>query len=331
MSTILVTGAGGFLGKVLCRMLLEEGHELRGFARGRYPELEAMGVDMRRGSLEDRDQVMEAVAGSELVYHVAAKAGVWGSYEDYYGCNVLGTQHIIEACLHHKVPRLVYTSTPSVTFAGQDEEGIDESTPYAPHFLNNYGRTKAMAEKMVLASNGDALATVALRPHLIWGPGDPHLVPRVIAKAKSGRLRLVGKEDKRVDITYVDNAARAHVLAGKALAPTSPCAGKAYFISNGEALPMNAVINRILAAAELAPITRRVPSTLAYGVGATLETLYDLFGISSEPPMTRFVARQLSTAHWYDITAAKRDLNYSPELSISEGFERLKAHLASNQ
>ena len=198
-----------------------------------------------------------------------------------------------------------------MVFDGEDQEGVDESTPYPENFLAHYPRTKAEAERLVLAANDDELATVALRPHLIWGPGDNHLVPRVIARARAGKLRLVGgRPTPAVDSVYIDNAADAHLAAEARLTVGSPVAGKAYFISQGEPVPLSELIDGILGAAELPPVDRSVSPRAAYVVGSMLEAVYGLFRIEREPVMTRFLARQLATAHWFDISAAKRDLNY---------------------
>ena len=223
---------------------------------------------------------------------------------------------------------MVYTSTPSVVFDGTDEEGIDESVPYTKNYFNHYQKTKAEAEQLVLNANSDELKTVALRPHLIWGPGDPHLVPRVINRAKAGRLKLVGTKDNKVDSCYIDNAAHAHVLAADCLKSDARCAGKVYFVSNNEPLTMPDLINKILAAARLPPVDKTVPENLAYAVGFILEKLYTLFNIKTEPIMTRFVARQLSTSHWFDLSAAKQDLDYRPLVSIEEGMQRLQKSLS---
>jgi nucleoside-diphosphate-sugar epimerase len=325
---VFVTGAGGFLGKAICRLLRLANIKVTGFARSDYPELTQMGVNTVQGDIADFDQVTNAMQSCDLVFHVAAKAGVWGSKEDYFIPNVEGTKNVIKACQALGISRLVYTSTPSVTFAGVDEAGIDESQPYAADFLNYYGHSKALAEQQVLAAAQNNLKTVALRPHLIWGPSDPHLVPRVLERAKAGKLKLVGKDDKLVDTIYVDNAAYAHILAAIALAsPDSTCNGKAYFISNDEPITMAVMLNKILACVNLPPVTKRVPSNIAYGVGASLEWLYKLLNKKQEPIMTRFVARQLSTCHYFDISAAKKDFGYTPLVSINEGMKRLKASL----
>ncbi|MDO6641487.1 NAD-dependent epimerase/dehydratase family protein [Shewanella sp. 5_MG-2023] len=327
VNKVFVTGAGGFLGKAICTRLRAAGIEVNGFARGEYPALTAMGVNMYQGDISDSDALAAAMQDCDLVFHVASKAGVWGDRDSYFAPNVNGTANILRACKALKINHVVYTSTPSVTFAGEDEAGIDESSPYAASFLNFYGHSKAIAEKMVLESNSAQLKTTALRPHLIWGPEDPHLVPRVIERAKLGKLKLVGKEDKLVDTIYVDNAAYAHILAALDLSQDKKCAGKAYFLSNDEPITMAAMLNNILACVDIDPVTKRVPAGVAYSAGVVLETIYKILGKQQEPIMTRFVARQLSTCHYFNISAAKKDLGYEALISIDEGMQRLKASL----
>lgn len=327
MKNALVTGGGGFLGSHIVHILLNKGIAVRTLQRSDHPELKKAGIESLTGDISDATTVTHAAEGCDVIFHVAAKTGIWGNYNNYYQCNVIGTKNVLDACKTYGIHKLIYTSSPSVVFSGDDEEGIDESTPYPDHFLTAYQKTKALAEQMVLDANSDSLATVALRPHLIWGPGDPHLVPRIIERARSGRLRLVGKQNNLVDSTYIDNAALAHVLAAKALAPDASCAGKAYFISNGEPLPMAELINKILAAASLSPVTKTIPTQLAYILGMMMEVAYKIFNLKGEPIMTRFVAKQLSCAHWYDLTAAKRDFAYQAETSINEGMQKLKASL----
>lgn len=329
-SKVFVTGAGGFLGKAICKRLIAAGIKVTGFARSAYPELVRLGVDMYQGDICDYDNLLEAMKGCDLVFHVASKAGVWGSEDSYFMPNVNGAANVIRACKKLKIKKLVYTSTPSVTFKGEDENGINESAPYAVKFLNFYAQSKACAEKMILAANGEKVKTVALRPHLIWGPGDPHLVPRVLARAKAGKLKLVGKEDKLVDSIFIDNAAYGHLLAGLDLCQAANSAGKAYFLSNDEPITMAAMLNSILASANMAPISKRVPATLAFYVGYFLELTYGLLRLRSEPVMTRFVAKQLSTSHYFDISAAKKDLGYQPQVSIAEGMVKLKLSLTDS-
>jgi len=319
----LVTGGGGFLGLLIVKRLRERGIEVRSFSRSSYPVLESLNVEQINGDLGDDMAVSAAVAGCDVVFHVAAKAGVWGPYRDYHTANVVGTRNVVSACQKHNVNRLIFTSSPSVTFAGTDQEGIDESAPYPRKFLAAYPQTKAMAEQFVLKSNGPDLATVALRPHLIWGPGDPHLIPRLVERARKGKLRRIGSRPNLVDTTYVDNAADAHLAAFDRLAPGSLIAGKAYFISNDEPLPVWDFINRILARMNIPPVTRSIPTSVAYSAGAMLEYVYRYLPFLGEPPMTRFVARQLSTSHWFDLTAAKQELGYRPTVTIEEGLRRL--------
>ncbi len=322
----LVTGGGGFLGKAIVRRLLARGDAVRSLARGDYPDLEELGVEAMRGDVADAQAVSRAVAGCDVVFHVAARVGGWGPRAAYWRTNVIGTERVIAACRRHAVARLVFTSTPSVVHTGGDIEGADESLPYAERFEAAYPETKAEAERRVLAANDASLATVALRPHLVWGPGDNHLVPRLLARARAGRVRLVGREDKRVDATYVDNAADAHLLAADRLAPDAACAGRAYFIAQGEPRPASELVNAILEAAGLPRVTKRVPVRVAWCAGALAELWFRVRGREDEPPLTRFAARQLATAHWYDLGAARRDLGYAPRVSTSQGLAILREH-----
>jgi len=324
---LLVTGGGGFLGKALAKALVQEGHDVRSFSRGDYMELRSLGVEIRRGDIAYEKSFFAAVKGCEAVFHVAAKAGVWGPYEEYYKTNVVGTKNVINACIRNKVKRLIFTSSPSVVFGNTDQEGVDESEPYPRRYLSHYPRTKAMAEQLVLKANSDTLATVSLRPHLIWGPGDNHLIPRIVARARSGKLRLVGDGKNLVDTVYIDNAVDAHLAALDCLSPGSVVSGKAYFITNGEPLPMAGIINKVLKAAGLPALTKKISTRAAYAAGAVMESVYSLLRRRDEPLMTRFLARELSCSHWFDISAARRDLGYNPAVSIDEGMLKLKEWL----
>ena len=323
----LVTGGGGFLGLAIVRGLRKRGAEVRSFSRSAHASLDALGVEQRKGDLADPSSVSSAVQGCDIVFHVAAKPGIWGSYEEYHRPNVVGTQNVIAACRGHGVRRLVYTSSPSVVFDGRDMEGVDESVPYPPNYEAHYPRTKAMAEQLVRAANDAQLATVSLRPHLIWGPGDNHLLPRLVARARAGQLRRIGSRSKLIDAVHVDNAAAAHLLAADRLSPGSPIAGKVYFISQGEPLPMWEMVNRLLRAAGAPPVTRAVPVWLALALAWVFETAHRVTDNPREPRLTRFVVHELSTAHWFDLTAARRDLGYSPAISIAEGLELLRIAL----
>lgn len=326
---LLVTGGGGFLGQALCRGLVARGHAVASFNRGHYPELDALGVRQLRGDLGDRDAVMAAFGSQrfDAVFHNAAKAGAWGSHGSYHRANVLGTRHVIEACRAHGIGKLVYTSTPSVTHRATHpvEGGTADTVPYGEGFKAHYASTKAIAEREVLAANDENLATLALRPRLIWGPGDNQLLPRLAARARAGRLRLVGGGGNLIDTTYIDNAAQAHFDAFDHLAPGAGCAGRAYFISNGEPRPMRDIVNAMLAAVGAPPVTKSLPFGAAYAIGAACEALWTLLPLRGEPPLTRFLAEQLATTHWYDMGPAARDFGYAPKVSVDEGLERLAA------
>jgi len=315
--TVLVTGGGGFLGSAIVRMLTARGDVVRSFSR--TPA--RLNIEQFHGDLTDVDALRTAMRSCDIVFHVAAKAGIWGRFSDFYRTNTLGTQTVLTACRAEGVRRLVYTSTPSVVHGGTSLEGITEAAHYPSHFEAHYPHTKALAEQAVLAANGPELATVALRPHLIWGPNDPHLIPRLVAKARAGKLKRIGTHPVIVDATYIDNAATAHVLAADRLAPGSHIAGRCYFITNDEPLDLWDFINRILAIHDLAPVTRSVSLGKAKLAGRICEVLWRV--LPGEPPLTSFVVSQLSTSHWYDITAAKRDLDYSPQISRDEGLSRL--------
>lgn len=324
---ILVTGGGGFLGGAIIRQLLARGESIRNFSRGDYPELRALGVDVRRGDLADASAVHEAVADCVAVIHAGALAGQWGSYNLYHQANVVGTQNIIAACRAHDVSKLVYTSSPSAIDDGQPIEGGDESLPYPNRYVSPYSATKAEGERLILAANDENLATVAIRPPLIWGPGDTQLVPRILERARSKRIFKIGDGAHKIDTTYIDNAAAAHVLALDLLAPHAAISGKVYFISNDEPLPTFEIINRIVGAGGYPPIKRTLPKGLVLGAASLVEGTYRTLRIKREPPLTRFQVEQLCKARWFDISAAKRDLGYQPTVSIDEGMQRLAASL----
>ena len=321
----LVTGGGGFLGQAIVHALLKRGAQVRSFSRQAYAGLAALGVEQLTGDLADPAALGAAVAGSEVVFHAAARPGIWGAYEDYHRTNVTGTQNVIDACRRQGVRRLVYTSSPSVVFDGRDMEGVDESVPYPDRYEAHYPSTKALAEQRVRAANDAQLATVSLRPHLIWGPGDSHLLPRLVARARTGQLARIGTRANLIDTVYVDNAADAHLLAADRLAPGSPIAGRVYFISQGEPVPMWEMVGRLLEAAGAPPVTRSVPVWLALALAWGFEAAHLLTANAREPRLTRFLVRELSTAHWFDISAARRDLGYAPAISIAQGLEMLRA------
>jgi nucleoside-diphosphate-sugar epimerase len=324
---IFITGGGGFLGQAICRQLVARGHEVTSYNRGLYPALAALGVRQVQGDLSNFEGLADASLGADAIFHVGAKAGAWGSFQEYFDANVRGTNHVLAACRMNGVRTLVYTSTPSVTHRATQPVigGHERNVPLADGFKAWYPATKRVAEEHVLAANGPELATVALRPRLIWGPGDNQLLPRLADRAQSGRLRFVGDGQNRIDTTYIDNAAQAHLDAFDALhdKPDARCAGKAYFISNGEPKPVAEIVNGLLRAAGAPIVTKTLPFRAAYVLGGALETVYTVLRLKGEPPMTRFLAEQLSTTHFYDITAARRDFGYQPKVSIIEGLKRL--------
>jgi len=324
---ILVTGGGGFLGKEIVRMLCKFDLEVRSISRQFYEELDQLGVQQTQSDLSNYSTVGKAFEGCQLVFHVAAKAGIWGDPSDFYNSNVIGTRNVIKGCLENGVRRLVYTSSPSVVFNGQDMDGVDESVPYGSQFTAHYPETKAIAEKEVLSQDGPLLATVALRPHLIWGPDDPHIIPGLIRRARQGHLRRIGNEDKLVDFTYIQNAAHAHLLAAKNLNANSPIAGKAYFITDDQPEPLWDFVNKLLQTGELQPIHKRVNRKIAYLAASILETLHRFLKRSGEPRITRFLVEELATSHWFNISAAKQDLGYSPIISRQEGLAQVRKWL----
>jgi 2-alkyl-3-oxoalkanoate reductase len=327
----VVTGGGGFLGSKIVSMLLEEGWAVRNFSRNEYPELRSQGVVCHQGDLTDRQSVCDALQDVDVVFHVAAKAGIWGSYSEYHAANVTGTRNVIDACQRNRVARLVYTSTPSVAFGGHDVRNANEDEPLPGKHLAPYIATKAEAERLVLNANSRTLATVALRPHLIWGPGDTQLFPRIVARRVANRLMLVGAGDNLIDSTFIDNAARAHLDAAKRLKPGSPVAGRAYFISQGDPRPVRYLINALLDTAGLPPVKRSVPLPVAYLAACFLEAGYRLFHIASEPPATRLSVLEMGRDHYFDISAARRDFGYHPAVSIEEGIERMRSAFANDR
>jgi nucleoside-diphosphate-sugar epimerase len=321
----LVTGGGGFLGGAIVRQLLEAGARVRSFSRRHYPALEQIGVDQVQGDLADVEAVRRAMTAIDLVFHVAAKPGVWGRYQDYHRPNVTGTENVLRACRERDVRHLVYTSSPSVIFNGLDMAGVDESVPYPDNWEAHYPRTKALAEKMVLDAGRVDLQTITLRPHLIWGPGDNHLVPRIIRRAR--RLRRVGDGRNRVDTIYIDNAAQAHLLAASGLLDRPVLSGRVFFISQDEPIALWEMVDAILSAAGRPPVRRTISAPAARRIGTLMEWFYRTLHLPGEPPLTRFVAEELATEHWFDIRAAKTELGYRPQVSTREGLRRLQAWL----
>ncbi len=318
----LVTGGGGFLGRYMVEQLLERGDDVTVAARGAYPELEKMGAHLVRGDLADPTVARTACDGMDIVFHVAAKAGLWGPRDAFYQANVVATENIIAACRECGVGKLVYTSSPSVIFDGKPHTGCDESLPYPDQYESFYPETKAIAERKVIDANSDELLTVSLRPHLIWGPRDPHILPGIIARARQGKLIQVGDGTNMVDMVYVEDAAQAHLQAADALQPGAPLAGANYFITQDEPVNLWDWIRTLLTRLDIAPPRRRISLRTARAIGATMECAYRWLPLQGEPRMTRFLASELAMSHYYDISRAKQDFGYQPQWTMDAALEK---------
>jgi nucleoside-diphosphate-sugar epimerase len=333
----LVTGGGGFLGRALVERLVTRGVEVTSLARGDYPELSALGVRVVRGDLAERGVALAAAEGQDVIFHVAAKAGVWGRRADYVRANVTGTENVLGAAIAHGVKTFVHTSSPSVVFDGASHLNAGPELAYPRSFLAAYPQTKARDEELVRSLHGTplvgggALSTIALRPHLVFGPGDPHLVPRLLQRADRGLLRIVGDGQNVVSLTYIDNAAEAHLAAADTLARRGgaalDAAGRAFFVANRDSVRLWDWINGLLTATGRAPVTRGVPAGVAYAAGAALEAVHRVLRLGGEPRMTRFVARQLATSHTYDLAPLERATGYRELVSQEEATRRTVADL----
>ena len=324
---VLVTGAGGFLGGYIARDLISAGYEVYSFSRNHYDSLVKLGVTQRLGDLSNYNDVEAALLGMDAVIHTASQVGMWGRYEDFYKTNVTGTENVIRACHKHHISKLVYTSTPSVAFGEKSLCNVDESIGYPVRYLSMYAETKAIAEKMVLMANTGPLSTVAIRPHLIFGPGDLNLVPRVVEAAIAGRLKIIGNGENLVDVTYVENASMAHVMALEQLNAFAAIAGKAYFLGQGP-IKLWDFTNELLKRSGVSPVKKKISFRAAYFIGFIIEKFLRLIGkYDVHPPMTRFVALQLGKSHYYSHAAIEKDLGFRPKYSIEEGINLLFSKL----
>jgi nucleoside-diphosphate-sugar epimerase len=276
---------------------------------------------LHRGDLQDKGAIQDACNGKDAVFHVAAKSDYWGSWESFYQPNVTGTQNIIAACQAQRVTKLIYTSTPSVVANNQSRAGRDETLPYPETYESFYPHTKAIAEKMVTEANAPDLMTVSLRPHIVFGPRDTQIIPRLISRARQGKLIRIGDGTNKIDATFVKDAARAHLLAADRLVPGSPVAGSFYFISQDEPVNLWTFVNEILTRLNVPPVKRALPLPAARVVGATMEFLYRTLPLKGEPRLTRFLANELALDHYYDISKAKRELGYQPQHSVAEALK----------
>lgn len=320
---ILVTGGGGFLGFWIVKKLLAKKYEVINFSRNHYSHLEELGVKTIIGNLENKDSILSALNDIDAIFHVAALAGVWGKQEDYLNTNYEGSKLLVEAALEKNIKYFIYTSTPSVVFGKDDIEGADESVLFPETYLTSYAYSKSLAEKYILNSKSDSFFPLAIRPHLIWGPGDPHLFPRLLRKAREGKLKRVGLGENLVDIIYVENAADAHVQAFETLLVNSSLAGRAYFIGQEKPVNLWDFINKVIALDGQEPIEDSISFKTAYILGFIFEKIYKLLGISKpEPPMTRFIATQLGKSHYFSHKRAFDDFGYKPAITIEDGLNR---------
>jgi len=328
---VLVTGGGGFVGKALISALVKKNWEISSLSRSHYPELKNLGIDSIQGDICDKDKIIHACKGKEVVFHVAAKVGLWGKYSDFYKTNVEGTKNIIEACLINKVKYLIFTSSASVVFGGNDIKGGNESLPYPLKPESHYTATKALAEKLILQANCTSLKTISLRPHVVWGPGDNHIIPGILKRAKSGRLWQIGNNNHRVDTTYIDNFTDAQLNALDTLINKQIAEGKAYFITNAEPIKVWDFINGLLDVFDFPPIEKKLSKKTALSIAGIIEGFNKIFTPQKEPFLTRFAVNEVSTSHWFDITNAKKDLSYKPRISIEEGLKRIKKESKENK
>jgi 2-alkyl-3-oxoalkanoate reductase len=329
---VVVTGGGGFVGSGLCRRLRDLGHDVTALGRRPAAALAAEGI---RTMIQDLSapQAEAALAtlfsGADCVFHTAAHVKMWGPRAAFVRGNLLATTNVIAACRAAGVAKLVFTSSPSVVATDHDLRGIDESQPYPRHYTALYPETKAAAERAVLAAHGRELKTIALRPHLIFGPGDTNLVPTILKRARAGRLVQVGAGANLVDLTFIDDCVAAHVQASAALDERPTAGGRAYFISQGTPVRLWEWIGRVLALHDLPPVRRRLSATTARVLATAAEGVWRSLGLASDPPLTRFLAEEMATDHYFDITAARQELGYAPSCSVWEATERTFARAGS--
>lgn len=324
---VLVTGGGGFMGMALIKRLIQEGHKVTSFSRREYPLHWALGITSIQADITDYKALEKACEDRDVVFHVAAKVGIWGEYDDYYSTNVTGTRNVIEACRKQGVGRIVFTSSSSVVFDGTDLDGIDESYPYPAKYLSHYSATKAMAEQLIIESNSVSLKTISLRPHLVWGPYDSHLIPGILKRANYGKMRRIGDREHFIDTTYIDNMVDALMLAAESLQTKPEAAGRNFFITNGEPARVWDFVNSIIQIVGHEPVQKRMPEKVAMLAAGTSEFLHKSFKLKTEPFMTRFAIKELCTNHWFDISNARDILGYNPSVTYAEGFKNLKEYL----
>lgn len=319
---VLVTGGGGFLGSNIVKALLKRGYEVTSFSRGHYPHIIEMGAKEIRGDIQNYNDIKNAFTGMDAIFHVAGKVGVWGKYKDYFNTNVLGTHHVVKACREHGIKKLVFTSSPSVVIGKDDLNNVDESIEYPKEYVFHYGKTKALAEQYIMQANDKELATVSIRPHLIFGPGDQNLFPRVVKTARDGKLKIIGDGENKVDIIYIDNAVDAHLQAFDALDFDSSVAGKTYFVGQEKPVKLWELVNTILDSHGIKPLNSKISTNTAYNIGAILEGIYRVLRIKQDPPMTRFIAMNMAKSHYFKHDNAKNDFGFEPKIDIETALKR---------
>ena len=322
---VLVTGAGSLLARRTVEALLARGDEVVCLQRRRAEiDTEQVLADVRNAAA-----VAAAAAGCDAIIHAAAKVGVVGSWDEYRSINVDGTDAVIAAARKHGIGKFVHVSTPSVAHEGHSIVGGGADAPVTGRRNAWYPESKAIAEQHAIAAASSSLAVVAIRPHLVWGPADTQLVGRIVDRARAGRLALVGNGAALIDTTYIDCAALALVAAVDAVDPQARCNGRAYVIANGEPRPIRELVLGICAAAGVDTRPREVPRRLALVAGSAVERVWRLSRAQSEPPLTRFLAQQLGTAHWFDPRPAREDLDWRPTVTIDAGLAALAGWYAT--
>lgn len=318
---VLVTGASGFLGQATAAAVRDAGHEVRTFQR--RPSGVA-GVQDVAGTMTDDAAIARAVDGVEAVVHLAAKVSLAGDPADFARVNIEGTRSLLAAARAAGVGRFVFVSSPSVAHTGSSLVGADAGPAEPSRARGDYARTKAAAEMLALDADAPDFAVVAVRPHLVWGPGDTQLVGRIVERARAGRLPLLDSGAALIDTLYVDNAATAMVAALEHVTDDG-VHGNAYVVTNGEPRPVADLLAGICTASGVRPPQWHVPAAVARAAGSVVEAVWRVRPGEDEPPMTRFLAEQLSTAHWFDQRRTRSDLRWTPSVSIDEGLERLRA------
>lgn len=319
---VLVTGGGGFVGLALTARLRQAGVEVVSIQRGEYVEHKYLAVEAVRADLTDPDfDLTPYCKGVDVIFHTAAKVEMWGPRREFEAVNVEATRRLLTMAQKAGVGRFVYTSSPSVVASDKNLCGVDESQPYPSQYIAEYPRTKALAEKLVLAAHQDSFRTLALRPHLIFGPGDTNLIPTVIERASQGRLPQIGEGKNLSDFCFIDDCVSAHICAAIALQTNKNAGGRAYFITQGEPMLLWEWIREVLNRAHAKPINKKIPFKLAYALAACFEKASKFFPRLGEPRLTRFLVLQMATDHYFSIEAAKRELGFVPQYSMKQALD----------